>query len=164
MDVAAGVPARPAKGHLEAAKEVPTADESSSRKPPASVGVSHPKGSRGNKKESSVSLVADLNLRPKGKKTLREFYADKKPATNEQTFAVMLYYLANVLGMSGITPNHIYTAFKDLDIRVPNRLRTVLSNSASRHHWIDTSDKENMKLTIHGENFVEHDLPDTKNK
>jgi hypothetical protein len=124
--------------------------------------ASHPKGVRGNKKEGAVSLVADLNLRPKGTKTLREFYGEKKPTTNEQSFAVMTYYLEKVLGISGISPNHIYTGFKDLDLRVPARLRTVISNSASRHAWIDTSDKENIKLTIHGENFVEHDLPSSK--
>jgi hypothetical protein len=163
LDAPADQQAKKGKRHVEATKELRAADETTPRKS-ASVGASHTKGSRGNRKEGSVSLVADLNLRPKGKTTLRDFYAEKKPTTNEQGFAVMVYYLVNVLGMSGISPNHIYTAFKDLDMRVPNRLRTVLSNSASRHHWIDTSDKENMKLTIHGENFVEHDLPNAKPK
>lgn len=165
LDVPSDGHAKVGKLPVETAKPIGTFDDGRTPKPGATTGASHAKaGSRGNKKEGSVSLVADLNLRPKGKKTLREFYAEKKPATNEQTFAVMVYYLDKVLGLSGINPNHIYTAFKDLDVRVPNRLRTVLSNSASRHHWIDTSDKENMKLTIHGENFVEHDLPNATAK
>lgn len=150
------------KAHVEVTKELRTIDEATAGKQQPSGAASHTKGARGNKKEGSVSLVADLNLRPKGKKTLREFYGEKKPTTNEQSFAVMTYYLEKVLGVSGISPNHIYTGFKDLDLRVPARLRTVISNSASRHAWIDTSDKENIKLTIHGENFIEHDLPSVK--
>jgi hypothetical protein len=118
-----------------------------------------PKTGKAKKKETPVTIVADLNLRPKGKKSLRDFYGEKKPRSNEQSFAVMVYYFEKILAITGITADHIYSAFKDLELRVPARLRTVMSNSATRHRWIDTRNLSDIKLTTHGENFVEHDLP-----
>jgi hypothetical protein len=58
----------------------------------------------------------------------------------------------------------MYTAFKELNTKVPTRLATVMSNSAKRHGWLDTGNRDDIKITIHGENFVEHDLPAKKTK
>jgi hypothetical protein len=110
-------------------------------------------------KSSDLSFVSDLNLRPKDKQTLREFFDTKQPTSNEQTFAVVIYYLKAVLNVEKVGANHVYTAFKDLNLKVPLRLATVISNAAARHRWIDTKSSNDYQMTTHGENFVEHDLP-----
>jgi hypothetical protein len=109
----------------------------------------------------SYSIVPDLNLRPKKGKSLADFVAAKVPKTNEERFAVMIYYLQNELKLEKIGPNYIYTCFKDLKQKVPPNLRVVLGNAARRKGWF-TSSVDDLKLTTRGENFVEHDLPHKK--
>lgn len=103
---------------------------------------------------------SDLNLRPKGKKSLKDFAAEKKPKSNEERFAVMVYYLEKTLQEKAIDRDHIYTCFKELGgVKFPLQIDAVLRNSARRKGWIDTSNSSDLKITTRGENFVEHDLP-----
>ncbi len=105
------------------------------------------------------TFVKDLNLRPQGKEALKEFVAKKSPKTNEERFSVIVYYLQKELGVNDINPSHIYTAFKDLGVKVPLDISDALYKCANRKGWIDTSNISAVTLTIPGENFVEHDLP-----
>ncbi len=133
--------------------EKPVADESEPTVPVR-------KASRAPRKEvGELRILPNLNLRPNGKQSLRAFYEEKDPKSNERGFAVIVYYLKRILEVETVTLNHVYTALKDVGLKVPTRLPTVLSNSARRHGWIDTRTKDDIKITIHGENFVEHDLP-----
>ena len=104
-------------------------------------------------------LKPDLNLRPTGKKSLREFIGEKRPLSNEERFAVIIFYLKNTLEEKSIDRNHIYTAFKELGIKFPLDIDAALRMAVSRKGWIDNSDAGDLKMTVHGENFVEHDLP-----
>ncbi len=105
------------------------------------------------------SLISDLNLRPQNTVSLRDFVAEKTPKTNEEHFAVFVYYLQHKLNISGINQNHIYTGFKELNIKVPIDINDGLYKCAHRKGWIDASDTSNITITTRGENFVEHDLP-----
>jgi len=104
------------------------------------------------------SVVPDLNLRPRTGKSLGAFITAKAPKTNEEHFAVMIYYMQKQLKITSIGVDHIYTCFSDIKVRVPSSLRTVLGNAARRKGWFSSS-VEDLKLTTHGENFVDHDLP-----
>lgn len=114
-------------------------------------------------KSETGSIVTDLNLRPKNGHSLQRMIETKAPKTNEQHFAVMIYYLQRQLSVKNITVDHIYTCFKDIGKKVPSRLATVLSNTAHKKGWF-LSPAEGLSLTTHGENFVEHDLPLDKEK
>lgn len=128
------------------------------QKSDASEGAPRPK-----KRQSpdSYDVIPDLNLRPAKGKSLRDFVAEKAPKTNEERFAVMVYYMEKQIKVSRIEPNHVYTCFKDANMRVPSKLRTVLSNAAHRKSWF-SSPADGLKMTTIGENFVEHDLPRKK--
>src|SRR6266496_2338661 len=101
---------------------------------------------------------SDLNLRPKGKKSLKDFLAEKKPKTNEERFAVMIYYLEKTLQEKTIDRDHIYTCFKELGVKFPLQIDAVLRNAARRKGWINTTNSSDLRITTRGENFVEHDL------
>jgi hypothetical protein len=109
-------------------------------------------------KKPTYKTVADLNLKPDKGPSLREFFNEKKPESQQEQFVVILFYLTKILNLSGIGPNHIYTAFNDVGKRVPN-IRSSVSNIARRRGWIDASDINDLKMTTPGENFVKHDLP-----
>lgn len=110
------------------------------------------------KTKSSPSIVKDLNLNPEGKKSFKDFIQDKQPTTNQQKCTVSLYYLRFELGIDSITINHVFTCYKTANWRVAD-LYNVLVLTASRKGWVDTSNMENIGITTHGENLVEHDLP-----
>jgi len=114
---------------------------------------------RATRKPPTMTLVKELNLRPDGKQSLREFFAEKKPGKQPEMIAVFVYYLAKILDLSEITPHHVFTCFKDVGRRSPKNLPQAIRNTANRKAWVDSADQKDIKITSHGENFVEHDLP-----
>lgn len=111
------------------------------------------------RKKASPSLVKDLNLRPANKKQLSDFFEEKQPQNNQKMFAVFVYYLKNEADVSEVTPDHIYTCFKHLKKPIPKNLNGALHTAANRDGYIDTSNIQDIQMTTHGENFVDHELP-----
>jgi hypothetical protein len=111
------------------------------------------------KAKSGATIIKNLNLRPKGKISFKDFVAEKRPPANLQKCTVAVYHLQHKLGLKGIGVNHVFTCYKEVGWRVPPNLSNTLSVIASIRGWLDTSNKEDIKTTTHGENLVEHDLP-----
>lgn len=116
------------------------------------------------KKKQFYSVVKDLNLKPNGKSSFREFIENKKPNNRIQKCLVSVYYLKSVLEIKQININHIYTCHKDSAWRLPSDLTNLLRWIASQKGWLDTSSKDDIRLTAIGENFVDHNLPSKKGK
>lgn len=113
-----------------------------------------------NKTKESFSIVKDLDLSSKGgKQNLRDFYKEKSPVSAMENNAVFVYYLQKIAGVKNITPNHIYSCYKDVKVSVPTALRQSLKDTAHRKGWVDTASFEDIIIVTPGENFVEHDLP-----
>lgn len=110
-------------------------------------------------RNAGLSLVKDLNLRPSDKVSLREFVKAKAPQDQQSHVAVFVYYLKHMLALEKVGTNHVYTCFKHVEERVPEDLPQTLRNIASKKGWIDSGDKDDLRITVTGENFVEHDLP-----
>jgi hypothetical protein len=138
------------------------ASEGTPESEPLEAGAPRSKPSR-NRKTPSYSFVKDLNLRPDVPVTLRQFYADKKPADQQGKIIVVLYYLYRILGIQNVTANHIYTGLKEVEERIPKNIAQALRNISNRKGWVDSSDSDSLKTTVPGDNFVEHDLPATSN-
>jgi hypothetical protein len=118
------------------------------------------------KGKTRPTIVKDLNLRPKGKKDFRSFVEEKKPDNNYEKCTVAVYYLKQELGISQVTMDHVLTCYKAINWRQPSNYQNALALTAHRMGWLDTSDIADIKLTAHGENLVEQDLPrkDDKSK
>ena len=106
----------------------------------------------------NVTILKGLNLKPSGKKSFSDFTKEKKPSSNREKIIVAIYYLHHELNHSPIDPNAVYTCFKHMGWRVPSNIENELFWLASQRGWLDTSNKHDIKITTHGENFVEHDL------
>ena len=119
------------------------------------------RGSKGRSAlKTNVSILKDLNLSPKGKKSFRDFEGEKEPKGHPEQCTVAVYYLQHELNISGITPSHIFTCYRDVrKWRLPSDLVALLRVIASRKGWINTSNIADIKVTSHGVNFVEQDLP-----
>lgn len=109
--------------------------------------------------KSRPSIIKDLNLRPNGKKDFPSFVAEKQPTDNYEKCTVAVYYLNQELGLESVSVDHVFTCYKAVGWRLPASLQNALALTSHRKGWLDTSDFKNIKLTTHGENFVEHDLP-----
>jgi len=108
--------------------------------------------------KSRPSIIKDLNLMPKGKKSFADFIAEKQPSSNQQKCTVAVYYLNQILDVASIGVDHVFTCYKSAGWRIPN-LGNVLRLTAFRRGWLDTSNMMDVKLTTHGLNLIEHDLP-----
>jgi len=110
------------------------------------------------KKPPTYKTVGDLNLLPDDKQSLEAFFNEKKPKAQNEEFVVILFYLTHVLGLTGITPNHIYTGFNEVKRPVPH-IQKMASTISARKGYVDATDFNDLKLTTPGENFVKHKLP-----
>lgn len=122
-----------------------------------------PKGKGSPKKpKSSVSgpkMLGELVLSPTGKKSFKEFAAEKKPGSSAEKSLVAVYYLEQILEVKGITADHVYTAYRTVGWRPPANPRNQLQVVKSRKAWIETADMDDIKTTHLGRTYVEHDLP-----
>jgi hypothetical protein len=109
-----------------------------------------------------VALVKDLNLKPKDKQSLDAFVLSKKPQSLYEKCTLSVYYLKNELSLSSISVSHVYTCFKHMKWKLPSDIANTLSYTASHYGWLDTSNKQDLRVTAIGENLIEHDLPRKK--
>ena len=105
-----------------------------------------------------MSLVKNLDFCPEGKPDLKAFYAEKQPKTQLEEIAVFVFYLRQVLGIEGVTPNHVFTCFDETGARTPNDTPQIIRNTGARKGWVDVS-ASGIEITTRGITFVKHDLP-----
>jgi len=121
------------------------------------------KKSRSRRGPYTPKLVKDLDLAPAGKRSFSEFIAEKQPRSNEDKYAVIVYYLQHEAEVSAISFDHVATVFRlTPDWKEPKNVRSGVTTAASRKGTIDTADYNDLRTTPHGRNFVEHELPQTK--
>ena len=113
------------------------------------------------RKKETIGLVKDLNVKPADRQTLAEFVSEKNPQSVTEKSVVCVYYLSRIAEIDGVSLDHIYTAFKALSWRLPKDLRNMVHQAGSKG-WLETKDRNDITVTIMGENHVEHDLPRDK--
>jgi hypothetical protein len=122
--------------------------------------LSKKRESPGTPKVGGGKIDRELNLRPTGKRSFAEFVTQKQPKSNQDRFAVVVYYLEQVLELAAISAIQVRTVFRLTDgWREPVDIENALRVTALRKATIETSDMENIKTTPQGRNFIEHDLP-----
>ena len=90
---------------------------------------------------------------------LKQFFSEKKPKSKYECNAVFVYFLQKTANLTPINMNHIYTCYKLVNLKVPKALRQSLADTSFHKEFINTKNMEDIKITIIGENMVEHDLP-----
>ena len=62
--------------------------------------------------------------------------------------------MQEVLQISAITLDHIYTCYDTLDLRVSENLPQTVRNTKSKTGWIETEDTSNITVTVKGRNQI----------
>ena len=102
-------------------------------------------------------MITDLNLRPKGKPSLKDFAAKYVIKSGEELSLLIVYYLKEELKET-VTVNHIYSCYKELGNKIPQYFKQTLTNQKNRKNWIDVDDWNDIKYTTPGMNYMEHDI------
>lgn len=110
------------------------------------------------KGRESLAIVRDLDLSGSKAGRLKDYYATFAPKTNFERNLIFIYFMQEKMGVSKITEEHIFTCYRDLQLRIPKALRQSLFDTAGDRGWIATSDMSDIKATVHGINYLEHDL------
>ncbi len=116
-------------------------------------------------RKESFKIVKDLNLRGnKETPSFRTFVDQKKPRSNLQFNTVSIYYLKQMLQLEKVTPDHVYTCYREVTRRPSGKFQQSFWDTSRRYGYIDTSKMNDLGITLLGTNFVEHDLPASKSK
>lgn len=115
-------------------------------------------GTRSTKKQPRYTSV-DIDFRPAGKESLKDFFTEKDPTKQQEKLIVVLYYLEKILKIERVSVSHVYAALKAIEERAPTDLAQTFRTISARKRWVNASDSSALTLTISGEQFVEHDLP-----
>ena len=122
------------------------------KKKPSSSGKDH-------KPRSSAPIPIDL----KGGKnvpSLKEFFETKKPSDNQDIITVFAYYLNKYCNTSSMEVGHAISCYNEIGLRKPTNIYSVGINVRTRKGYLDHGDTPyTFKITIQGENLIEHDLP-----
>lgn len=125
-------------------------------KPSAENGDAKPRRATG---ASQPKIVKELDLRPKGKTSFADFVKAKNPTNNHDKHAVAIYYLSSEAGLSTVSSDDVFTAWRDAGWKLPPDFLASLRLTASKKRFLDTSNSEALRLLNTGVNRVEHDLP-----
>ena len=118
------------------------------------------KGKKGTKGPRIPKYSKDLDLSG-GKKgqRLRDFFSQFVTSSNFERNLVFVYYLKQVAGIEPITIDHIFTCYRNIKgLKVPVSLVQSLIDTRMHKGWLDTSSLDNIKLTVPGMNYLEHDM------
>ncbi len=95
----------------------------------------------------------------KDKPGLREFYAEKRPASHYEKAAVFAYYVTKFNKQSEVKYGEMLSCYEEVNEKKPS-VTDIVKNSIRYKGWLEQgSDKLSARLTISGENFVKFDLP-----
>lgn len=142
----------------------PSGDQSSGRRrrtPSSATGRTGTASSKTTtrRKAGALSLDKSLDLHPKGMQSFAGFATAKAPKSTYEKNVVAVYWLTRVAGQDAATVDQVFSCYKGHGWRVPANLRNNLAVTSSTKGWIDSSSMESIKVTVGGENYVEHDLP-----
>ncbi len=105
-------------------------------------------------------MVKDLDLHPVGKQSFDEYITEKQPASNEDKYAVIVYYLTDILEIPAVTIDQVGTVFRLTKAwSEPTSVASGLRTTSSRKGTLDMKNYNDIKITPTGRNFVEHSLP-----
>ncbi|PST83088.1 hypothetical protein C7T94_10760 [Pedobacter yulinensis] len=117
-------------------------------------------GKTGKKKKSGglPSVVADLNLYPKGEQSLNDFYGSFSPKSNFDKNLIFVYYLTQKLKLTPIGVDHIFTCYRQIGVALPSSIAQSIIDTSFHKSWVSSADLANIQLTTSGLNYLEQSM------
>ena len=113
----------------------------------------------GTKTKQSFSIDKELDLVKGGSQPFTEFAESKKPTSQQEKCLVSVYWLTHLSHSKKlVTLEQVYTCFKHAGWAVPANLPNALAQAGSKG-WLDSKNRNDLKLVVQGENHIEHSMP-----
>jgi len=147
---------------IEKAKEIISRTSSSSTKTSKSnISKANKEGgekeSKSNKSTSgskSLKRLSNIDFAPQGKESLSSFFKNHVAKSDSERNLLFVYYMQEILKISGISFDHIYTCYDTLNLRISENLVQTIRNTKSKTGWIETEDSKNIVITVKGRNKI----------
>lgn len=100
------------------------------------------------KKSTSVKnpkRLPNINFEPEGKESLKSLFEKYNFKNDKEKNLFFTYYLDEILNISDITFDHIYSSYDVLNLRISENLPQTIRNTASKTGWIEIN---NSKISI----------------
>lgn len=98
-------------------------------------------------------ILKDLDLAK-----LRDFMAPYAPENQMERSALYVNFLKEVLGITSITPDHIFSCFSHMKEKLPVAFGQHLIDTRARKKWIDFTTGDDIVLTTVGLNHINFDM------
>ena len=158
-------PPRDAQKHKSTPAASPSTKQDTPRpsRPPASESSGNAPSKRRSPAAVKPKLDTTLNLRgsPPAHPSFADFYKEKKPPKNAEFITVALYYLKHHLDIEPANLDQVFTCYREMRgvVKTPEAFRQAFIDTKNRTGYIEIDDGGTFRLSVRGENFVEHDLP-----
>lgn len=104
-------------------------------------------------KPKGLKKLNNINFEPEGKESLNAFYVRYQLKSDQERNLLFVYYLNQILEITEVTFDHIYTCYDILDLKVSENLPQTVRNTGSRTGWIEVKDST-VSITIRGSNQI----------
>jgi hypothetical protein len=163
-----GVATAPSQEAMADVPELPVSGENEVdiTKPANQTEEKDAKKARPSRKSTRRQWSAEKNIDfwPEGKPSLDALCQEKKPTSIDHKNLISVFWFEQIAEVDAIDPGKILAAYKAMGWAEPSQPDTQLRNTASRYHWIDTSDIRSIKTTPGGRNTVNQHMPIEKVK
>ena len=113
-----------------------------------------------NRTGSPPTFVKDLNLVAQGNgPSLKDFCTAFDAKSAKDWNLLFVYFLTKFERGNPVTQDHVYTCYKVLNVKPPSAFSQSLFDTANKKGWVDTKSLTDIRLTMVGENYVDHDFP-----
>ena len=107
-------------------------------------------------------IVPDLDLKPKDKMILKDFFSQYELSSFSDKILVIVYYMKEILKIDKVGPDYIYTGLRDVNEKSPNAFKQAILDTKSKKGWIQYESIDDINLTMPGRNHLEHEIPKVK--
>lgn len=101
----------------------------------------------------NIKRLANLNLEPEGKESLKDFISKYGPKNDKERNLLFTFYMESILALQDVTFDHIYSCYDVLDLAVSLNLSQTVRNTSSKTGWIEIKDSK-ISTTIKGRNQI----------
>lgn len=118
----------------------------------------NPTVNKSNKTSNSVKSykrLTDINFYPSDNKSLVDFIKDYKIKNDNERNLIFTYYLSEVLKITSIKLDHLYTCYDEINQKIPENMSQSLGNTKTRTGWLKTNNS-NIEITTKGINKIKH--------
>lgn len=114
--------------------------------------------SKGLKGKQVFTIDKDLDLARGAAQSFKDFAESKKPTTAVEKALVAVYWLTRVREDGPATVDQVYTCFKGAAWAIPSDLVNTIQQAGTKG-WLDSKKRDDLKVVVGGENYVEHSMP-----